>query len=132
MDLILKDEVFKLIGAAFEVYNALGPGFLEPVYQEALALELTDRAIPFVEQAPLAIHYKQHCLKKFYVADFLVFGAIVVEIKAMKALGDEERCQLLNYLAASSSPLGLLINFGHKEKLEWQRYAGKQPSALGL
>ena len=121
--LIFKDEVYAIVGAAMEVYNVLGPGFLEAVYQESLEIELRQRGIPFNAQHPIAVHYKGTLLKSRYVADFLVYGQIVVEIKAIAELTVREQAQLLNYLKAGKFPLGLLINFGHKEKLEWKRMA---------
>jgi GxxExxY protein len=112
-ELILKNEVYVIIGAAMDVYNELKPGFLEAVYQEALTIEFTERAIPFLSQPRLSLYYKDHEMNKYYVGDFLVYGQIIVEIKA----------QLLNQLKAAKAPLGLLINFGHPHNLEWKRMA---------
>lgn len=106
-----------------DVYNTLGPGFLEAVYQEALAIELSHRRIPFVAQQELHICYKGHYLNKTYVADFLCFDQIIVEIKAIDALSSREEAQLLNYLKATGLKLGLLINFGADRRLEWKRMA---------
>jgi len=119
--LLYKDEVYALVGAAMEVYNVLGPGFLEPVYQEALDLELAGRRIPFEPQRELRIAYKGRYLQKTYVADFVVFGKIIVEIKALSRLTSREQAQLLNYLKATGMELGVLINFGSADKLEWKR-----------
>ena len=119
-NLLFKDEVYAIIGAAMEVHNELKDGFLEPVYQEALEIELTKRAIPFSPQQEIPIKYKDQLLKKTYVADFVAFEKIIVEIKALDHLSGREEAQLLNYLKASGMELGLLINFGAR-KLEWKR-----------
>ncbi|RMF32695.1 MAG: GxxExxY protein [Chloroflexi bacterium] len=119
--LIYKDEVYALVGAAMEVYNTLGPGFLEPVYQEALEIELAERHIPFKPQQELRIAYKGRYLRKTYVADFVVFDKIIVEIKALNRLTSREEAQLLNYLKATGMQVGVLINFGAANRLEWKR-----------
>jgi GxxExxY protein len=119
-ELLFKDEVYAIIGAAMEVHNELREGFLEPVYQESMEIELTKRAIPHTSQKGLPIKYKDRLLKKHYVADFVAFEKIIVEIKAIDQLTNREEAQLLNYLKASRFELGLLINFGGK-KLEWKR-----------
>ena len=121
-ELILKDEVFQIVGAAMEVSNELGCGFLEAVYQEALEIELDERRIPHVQQKRIDIFYKDRVLNKEYVADFLCHDRIVVEIKAIKAITGIEEAQILNYLKATNLPLGLIINFG-APRLEWKRYA---------
>jgi len=120
-ELLLKEEVYKIVGAAMEVYNVLGPGFLEAVYQEALEIELADRGTPFEPQKDLRIVFKGRTLKKMYTADFLVFGQIVVEIKAADRLTSHDEAQLLNYLKATGMKVGVLINFGAADKLEWKR-----------
>jgi len=122
-ELLFKHEVFQTIGAAIEVHRELGPGFLEAVYQEALERELTEREIPFQSQVPLRVRYKGCYLKKHYMADFVVFGQCLLEIKALDCLTDRETSQLLNYLRATGFPLGLIINFGSGGKLEWKRLA---------
>ena len=121
-ELILKDEVYTVIGAAFEVSNELGSGFLEPVYQEALEIEFEERNIPFFAQPRAEIHYKNRILKKEYIPDFLCFDELIVEIKALKEITGIEESQVLNYLKATKKPLALLINFG-APKLEWRRLA---------
>jgi GxxExxY protein len=121
VELIAKDEVYAIVGAAMEVYNVLGPGFLEAVYQEALEFELTDRVIPFETQKELPVHYKGRRLRKSYVADFVVFGRIIAEIKATDRLTGHDEAQLLNYLKATGMEVGVLINFGSADKLEWKR-----------
>jgi GxxExxY protein len=120
-DLLFKDEAYAIVGAAMEVYNQLGAGFLEAVYQEALEIELSERGIPFVSQKELHIIYKGRSLKKTYTADLTCFDKIVVELKALDRLTNKDMAQLLNYLKATGLRLGLLINFGQAEKLEWER-----------
>ncbi len=128
-ELPFAEEVFATIGAAIEVHRTLGPGFLEAVYQEAFELELRRAAIPFRSQAPIRVHYKDVLLEKSYFADLVVFDSILVELKAVPLIGRQEIAQILNYLKASSMPLGLLINFGSRGKLEWKRFANTRPAS---
>lgn len=121
MDLIFRDEVYALVGACFEVYNELGCGFLEDPYQEAVGLELGYRNIPFVAKPKLPIFYKGVLLTKKYEPDFVPYDKIIVELKAVKALTDEHRAQVHNYLRASSFRVGLLVNFGRANDLEYER-----------
>ena len=120
-DLIYKDEVFAIIGVAIEVHRVLGPGFLEAVYQEALEIELHDRAIPHEPQRKLRISYKTRWLEKFYIADFACYDCMV-EIKAEKQLTGIDEAQLINQLKATRRRCGLLINFGSIGRLEWKRF----------
>ena len=120
-DFPLKAETYKILGACFEVYKEKGCGFLEPVYQECLEIELALQGIPFVAQQSLKLEYKGHPLRQTYQPDFLCFGQVVVEIKAVSKLTDEHRAQLLNYLNATGLEVGLLINFGHYPGLEYER-----------
>lgn len=113
--LVYKEEAFKIIGACFEVYTNKGCGFLEPVYQECLEIELVLQGIDFTSQKSLALEYKGHLLKHIYAPDFICYEKIIVEIKAVS--------QLINYLNATGLKLGLLVNFGHYPKLEWERIA---------
>ena len=122
-DLIYKEEVFAIVGAAMEVHTVLGSGFLEAVYQEALEIELAARQIPFVAQQDLRIAYKGRYLKKTYVADFYAFEDIIIEIKALERLTSSEIAQILNYLNATGAKVGVLINFGSIGRLEWKRMA---------
>ena len=119
-ELLFKVEVYAIIGAAMEVHKILGCGFLEPVYQEALEIELRNRDIPFEAQKQLPIYYKDQQLEKTYVPDFISFGEIIIEIKALNRLSSTEESQLLNYIKAANFSLGLLINFG-AESLQWTR-----------
>ena len=124
IELLYKDEVYAIIGAAIEVHRVLGPGFLEAVYQEALEIELPSRQVPFDTQTPLSIMYKSHRLQKGYIADLRCYRKIIVELKALDRLSGKEEAQLLNYLKATGfRVVGLLINFGSTGKLEWKRYA---------
>jgi GxxExxY protein len=125
-ELIFKEEVYAIIGAAMEVYNTLGPGFAEPVYQEAFGIELNQRKIPVKPQQEMVIFYKEIRLQKFYIADFIAYDKIIIEIKAAEQLTTRDEAQLLNYLKATSHPLGLLINFGALNDLEWKRMASTQ------
>lgn len=120
--LILKDEVYLVVGAAIEVHRQLGPGFLEPVYQEALEIELKCRGIPFESQKPLSIRYKDSLLNKQYIADLLCYEQIIVELKALDRLSGKEQAQVLNYLKATGLRIGLLINFGAVGALDWKRF----------
>jgi GxxExxY protein len=126
-DLLYKDEVYAIIGAAMEVYNELGSGFLEPVYQEALELELQERGIPFDAQKKLHIRYKNHRLEQKYRTDFVVYEKIIVEIKALSHLTSHNEAQLINYLKATGLEVGVLINFGAEGRLEWKRMVKTQP-----
>ncbi|MDX6386066.1 MAG: hypothetical protein QOK48_3639 [Blastocatellia bacterium] len=121
-ELILKDEVYQIVGASLEVYWQLGRGFLEPVYQEALEIELRRRRIPFEPQCRLRIHYKGEPLLKEYIADLVCFGLIIVELKACDRLIGADEAQLLNYLKVTGKRVGLLFNFGSPGRLEWKRY----------
>jgi GxxExxY protein len=122
VELLLKEEVFAVVGAAMEVHSELGPGFFEPVYQEAMEIELADRAITFLAQQPLDIRYKGRTLAKKYTPDLVCFRQIIVELKALDRLSGVEESQLLNYLKASGLRVGLLVNFGSQGKLEWKRF----------
>ena len=121
-EIILKEEVYAIMGAAMDVYCHLGRGFLEPVYQEALGLEFQRRRIPFKAQQEIVILYKGEAVRKTYVADFICFGQIIIELKALEGLCGRDVGQLLNYMKATGFNVGLLINFGSPVRLEWRRY----------
>lgn len=121
MELIYKEEAFALIGACFEVYNELGNGFLEDVYQEALEDELGRRSILFTAKPQLEIRYKGRLLRKNYQPDIVAWAKIIVELKAVRELADDHRSQVQNYLKASSFRLGLLVNFGKPKELQYER-----------
>jgi GxxExxY protein len=117
-----EDEGYKLMGAAFEVYNNLGYGMAEEVYQECLEYELELRSIPFLTKHELSLVYKDRPLRKRYVPDLFVSNALVVELKSHAALIADHEAQLFNYMRIAHQPVGYLINFGNKEKLEWKRF----------
>ena len=123
MEIIYKDEAFAVQGACFEVYKTLGNGFLEAVYQEALAHEFKLQGIQFQEQCELKFQYNGIQLKQSYKPDFICYDKIIVEIKAVSNLAPEHRAQLLNYLKITNMHLGLLVNFGHYPKIEIERIA---------
>lgn len=119
--IIHAEECYKIVGACFEVYKDKGSGFLEAVFQECLEYELGLQGIPYVPQMALSLAYKGHPLRQRYMADLVCYDKIIVELKAVGNLTDEHRAQLLNYLNATGLKLGLLVNFGHHPKLEWER-----------
>jgi GxxExxY protein len=121
MELIYKEEVYSIVGAAMDVHRELGSGFLESVYQEALEMELAHHKIPFEAQKSIRIIYKGETLKKEFIADLICFEQILVELKAQESLSGKEEAQILNYLKATGIKLGLVINFGSHPKLEWKR-----------
>ena len=122
VELLLKEEVYAVVGAAMSVYNELGPGFLEAVYHEAMEIEAEQRGIPYESHASLKIRYKGQMLRQEYEADMITHGKVVVEFKALNRMSSQEEAQLLNYLKVTESRVGLLINFGHPTKLEWKRF----------
>ncbi len=121
MELVYKDESYAITGACFEVYKGMGSGFLEAVYQECLALEFDLQKLPYQEQVSLSLKYKGSTLEQRYLPDFICFEKIIVEIKAVAELNDVHRAQLHNYLKVTGHKLGILVNFGHFPKLEWER-----------
>ena len=119
--IVYKDESYKIIGAAFKVYNTLGPGFLEAVYQEVLEIEFQRQGIPYEREKELKISYDGIELKQTYKSDFVCFGKIIVELKAVSSLDEVHRSQVYNYLHATGYKLGLLLNFGSATELEKDR-----------
>lgn len=119
--LYYKKESFNITGAAMHVYNTLGPGFLEAVYQEALELEFVKRNISYEREKELTISYDGIVLKQTYRADFVCYDNIIVELKAVSHLDDSHRSQVFNYLKATGLKLGLLFNFGNANGLEFER-----------
>ena len=124
--ILYKQESYEVLGACFEVYKRLGTGYLESVYQEALEVEFRLRNVPFVPQATLQIEYRGMPLRHTFVADFLCFNEIILEIKAMRSLADEHRAQVINYLKVTGKQLGLLINFGHYPRIEHERFINQR------
>jgi len=120
-ELIYKDESYAIIGACFEVYKDKGCGFNEPIYHECLEIELELQGIPFISKPPLTLQYRGRTLVQRFNPDFVCYEKIILEIKAVSALVDEHRAQLLNYLSATDCELGLLVNFGHYPRLEYER-----------
>ncbi|MBQ7711234.1 MAG: GxxExxY protein [Bacteroidales bacterium] len=112
---------YAINGAVFHVYNKLGHGFLEAVYQEALEIEFQRRNIPYEREKELRIQYEDVVLKQTYRADFVCFDKIIVELKAVSALDDAHRSQVFNYLHATGYKLGLLYNFGSSDEVEMER-----------
>lgn len=120
-------ETFAIIGAAMEVHRELGPGFLEAVYQEALAHEFSSHGIAYHRELALPVHYKGVLLDCSYRADFICFGAVIVELKTVDRLGRGDAAQILNYLKATGISKGLLLNF-KSESLEYKRFIHKPSS----
>ena len=120
VELLYKEESYKIIGAAMEVHRELGSGFLEAIYQEALEIEFQSNNIPFEREKRLLINYKGIQLSKEYIADFICYDQIIIETKAVTELKSEHQAQLLNYLKATGKKLGILINFG-SPSLEYKR-----------
>jgi GxxExxY protein len=122
-NLMFADQVFRIQGAVFEVYRAKGAGFLEGVYQECLEIEFEFQGVPFTAQPSLRLQHRGRELRARYAPDFICFGQIIVELKAVSAIAPEHRAQLINYLRATGLKLGLLVNFGSAHKAEIVRIA---------
>ena len=123
------ERTYAIIGAAMEVHRQLGKGFLEAVYQDALAIEMSARDIPYAREVGIPIFYKGQQIPTLYRADFICYDNIIVELKALDKLSTKEIAQILNYLKATKSKLGLLINFG-ADSLEYKRFANTKPKNL--
>lgn len=121
MSLVYPNESYAIRGAAMRVYNVLESGFLEAVYQEALEIELDKRHIPYEKEKELDVYYDGIRLGKKYVADFVCYDKIILELKAVKELDDSHRSQIYNYLKATGFKLGFLINFGKYDELQIER-----------
>jgi GxxExxY protein len=110
------------MGAAFEVHNQQGFGLAEEIYQESLEIESQLRGIPFRPKQELKCFYKGRELKKRYLPDLIAFDGVVTESKSVSQLAPDHEAQLINYLRITRQPVGYLINFGHKDTLEWKRF----------
>jgi GxxExxY protein len=124
-DLLHSELTREIIGAAMEVHRVLGAGFVESVYEESLAIEFGLRKISYERQKPIDVLYKGRLAKQF-ICDFIVYGKIIVELKAIKEISDIEQAQVLNYLKSSELNLGLLLNFG-SSSLEVKRPIDSNP-----
>jgi len=120
--ILYPDESYAIMGDCFYVYKAMGCGFLENVYQECLEIEFEEQGIPFESYKEVKLKYRNRPLKQTYKPDFMCYDKIIMEIKAVSKLVDEHRAQILNYLNASGLKLGILVNFGHYPKLEYERF----------
>ncbi len=118
---LYKDEGYAILGACFAVYKQMGCGFLESVYQECLEIEFGLQQIPFVSQEALPLSYKQRSLKQKYIPDFICFGKIIVEIKAVSGINDNHRAQAMNYLKATGLQVAYRINFSQYPQLQHER-----------
>jgi GxxExxY protein len=126
IELLYKEESYKIVGACFEVYREKGCGFLEPVYQECMEIELRLQGVPYVQKKSLALEYKSCPLLSTYTPDFICHEKIVLELKAVTGLTDEHRAQVQNYLKATRLKLGLLVNFGHYPKAQVERIVAER------
>ena len=120
MPLHYEHETYAIIGACMTVHQALGNGFLESVYQEALERTLTKNKIPFQRQKKLKILFDGQELEKYFIADFICYNSIILEIKAADFIHKSHHLQIVNYLKSTNMPVGLLINFG-ETSLKWKR-----------
>ncbi|MFH0711966.1 MAG: GxxExxY protein [archaeon] len=107
----------KIIGVFYRVYNELGYGFLEKIYERALAYEFKVEGLSFERQVPISVFYKGENMGDYY-ADFIVDGRVIIEIKAIKEIGEAEGVQLLNYLKATGKEVGLVLNFGREAEIK--------------
>jgi len=119
--LMLEEEGYRFMGAAFEVYNQLGYGMAEEIYQQSLEIELSLREIPYQSKRKLEVVYKDRRLDTHYFPDLLVYDAIVAELKAIADLTTEHEAQLFNYMRIARQQVGYLLNFGKKGELQWKR-----------
>lgn len=132
VELLYKKESYKIVGAAFEVYNQKGFGFTELVYQKCLEIEFELQNIPFISQPRLKLDYKVTTLKQYFVPDFICYDKIIVELKATSKLISENTFQTLNYLNATKFDLAWLINFGQPNGLKRKRIANDQNASKSV
>jgi GxxExxY protein len=129
-EMLYPSESYEIIGACFEVYNRRGFGFLEPVYQECLQIEFEYRGIPHLAKPRLELSYRGRKLARHYEPDFICYGKIIVELKCASVLNDDHRARTIHYLRASGLQLAILVNFGARPKLEYERFVLTTPSSL--
>ncbi len=123
MDIQLyKDRMYQIIGAAMALYNEIGSGYSEPIYQECLSVVCSEKNIPWEREKMLKMYFHGVELEKTYKADFVCYDDIIVELKAVSELLSEHRAQLFNYMRITNSNFGILINFGEKDRLHAEKY----------
>jgi GxxExxY protein len=126
LEIVFKEESYKIVGACYEVYREKGCGFVEAVYQECMEIGLRLQDVPYAAKHSLSLEYKHNPLRAKFEPDFMCFGKIILELKAVTTLAEEHRAQVMNYLKATGLELGILANFGHYPKMEIERIvAGK-------
>ncbi|ETN95801.1 GxxExxY protein [Zhouia amylolytica] len=124
--LLFEDETYKIIGCCMSVHKELGPGFLESVYHEALGKEFYDNEVHFRTKDKLELYYKGEPMNKFFIADFVCYDKIILEIKASNFIHQSNEAQVINYLKSTNKVLGLLVNFG-ETSLKWKRFINTNP-----
>jgi len=124
MDLLHKEITEKIIKAFYNVYNTLGYGFLEKVYENAMAIELRKMGLEIKCQYPITVFYESEIVGEYF-ADIIVNGIVVIELKASNCLKEENECQLINYLKATKIELGLLMNFGKEAEYKRKVFMNK-------
>lgn len=124
--LLLGYETYRMLGACFEVYKKMGCGFLEAVYIDCLKIEFASREIPFEHQPRMHLTYKGTRIEHVYIPDFICFGSVILEVKAVSELAGPHRAQVINYLRCSDIEVGLLVNFGHHPLVEHERFAARE------
>jgi len=131
-ELIYEEESYAIVGACMAAYKDKGCGFLEPVYHECLAIEFEFRGIPFLSKPPHTLQYRERTLVQTFSPNLLCYEKIILEIKSVSGLVDEHRAQVLNYLSATGRKLGLLVNFGHYPKLQYERLLPRHQESVDL
>ena len=116
------EKMYRIVGVAMQLYNELGYGLAEPIYQECLSILCTEMGIPWEREKPLEMYYHGQLLKKRYIADFVCFDDIIVELKAVSNITNDHRAQLFNYLRITHHTAGILLNFGNPNHLISERY----------
>ena len=122
------EKMYAIVGIAMQVYNELGYGLAEPIYQECMSIICTEEGIQWEREKPLEMYFHGQLLKKKYIADFVCFGDLIVELKAVSNITNEHRAQLFNYLRITQSNAGVLLNFGNPNRLISERYLYDEPT----